>query len=216
MDKLFNNKLLSLFSIFTYIIFINQVFAKDNKDFIDISGSLCKPFLGSTDETVVLIQTQFNDEKLNCTGVIFLKNQILTAKHCITLLSGKPDLIKAVIQHKTFFANQYQSSSKADMLILTFGEDLPVKNVARVSIKDLNDYQVRAGHIVGFGCNHERLKKNILFQKSTYESEIIVIGCICHGDSGGALFNENNELIGIVSNTREDGQHGTAQNIFSF
>ena len=186
---------------------------KKNKEFIELEDSLCKPFIKNTNNAVVKIIISSNKETAVCSGVVIGGNQVITAKHCVD--KNQISQIVVISDNERFIVSEYSMSKNSDLAILSFLESLPIQRV-KIGLF-FEDLESQPGYMVGFGCDGTRLKKNVQYQKSYVNPDVFHIkGCVCHGDSGGALFNTNDELIGIISNTYEDGQKGLAQNIYSF
>lgn len=165
-----------------------------------------------------LITFKSDDKNYICSGVVINKTHVLTAAHCgqapaasysisfPNISNNRAYKVKSISVHENYFPRQKGN----DLAMLTLDTPLVQNDYITLSNNPLSIGD--SLYILGYGgIEGERPnpKGNIL-QKSPvkingfsddstfFRYDVSYYGA-CHGDSGGPLINERNELAGIVS-----------------
>ena len=158
-------------------------------------------------ESVVILKGQgtgFQGEIYNFLGtsVVVGKNTLLTAEHCTTLWIenngisyNKLDSISVKVQGKWYKARVKSKSSKIDLAVLTTDKDLPVTPIKIAKSFDKKD---KFEHIGWAGQTEVRHFKTRYMGRSVKTDVDFYSYPVIEGDSGGAIINSKNELVGIV------------------
>jgi V8-like Glu-specific endopeptidase len=136
-----------------------------------------------------------------CSGIAIHKNWALTAGHCYSS-SLWVDNIKA----------QFVSVPNPgwDMTVI-YAPGLPSdKDITWVTKKpEVGDASI----LVGWGCDHQHTKARVIYAKveSVDERDLTYDQPNCAGDSGGAAFDMEGRLIGLMVRQVEENHHAVVQ-----
>lgn len=185
----------------------------DSNGWVEQYPELCKPSLVSHTPQVVRVRT-VSPRKVTergksitvfdyqyCSGVVVGSTQVLTAFHCMTT-NGTTVVIAGDAEYLVAF---HTPSTTADLTLLEVVSPMdipPVEIATEIPI---------ALMLVGYGCSGyaDPVQRSAVMLFTT-DDQIGIGGCVCHGDSGGAVFDDYGQLLGIMVSTYEDGKHGKA------
>ena len=190
--------------------------------------SFAEKIAGSTVALVDFVEDDDDDSKslrAYCTGVWVSTTRILTAAHCVDDLDDDEtvigDMVKYAVKSDIYNVEKPQKyrngivvrykKSKDLALISASIEDLPIHNTAFVTRQDIRpgDRVYGIGHTAGLLYTY--MSGDVSAIRTTYTNphdfkiKLIQVSIPNYfGNSGGGLFNEKGELLGICSflNTR--------------
>lgn len=190
----------------------------DSNDWTEQHPELCKPTNASRVSQIVKIKTTTRmkegvgksevwvTETRNCSGVLVGKTQVLTALHCMT-----PNGNTLVLSDSQERVAVFQTpSAEQDLTLLEL--DSPFDGVDPIQIRP--DVPIPL-MLVGYGCTDQRTQRSAVMLY-TKDHGIGIGGCVCHGDSGGAILDDYDRLVGIMVGTYEDGKHGLGERAAPF
>ncbi len=177
------------------IIFLGGIYYKFNDE---------ESWIEKADKSVVTIYAFLNEDNYwQGSGFVYLNNQtVVTNYHvideCTYILVVTSDGIEYEVDYII------QSSVEDDLAILHVDEPMPLEPLRLGDSGNL-----RKGEKV-YAIGSPEGWQNTVSEGvvSGFDNDFIQISApISHGSSGGALFNKNGLVIGITSNTWEDGQN---------
>ena len=194
LSSFYNNRI--FIQIQHIIIRVSVLLDLDNKQSIKLRAVIKKMF--------ITINKRIHD--YSCTGVVVSSNTLITAGHCLaesnasTIVyykAGKMMVAKSIYRHKS-----------VDLGIVRFpdGTFLDIKPV-RVSfnVVNLKDKLIAIGTSGKSGYKHLGSVRVDKIKNGSIQ-DIFTIGSVNYvledGDSGGALFDKNGDLVGIAVGTR--------------
>lgn len=147
-----------------------------------------------------------------CTGVVVGPNQVLTANHC---LKNNPGIIRVWLNAIDSPVLFYTPDETGEDLALLETMDPTVVNPPPIT-----KAATAAGLVLeGFGCRNQ-VGFNTLQRPAQQAwgtaTKIGIFGCVCHGDSGGAVFDSAGNLFALMDTTEGDGRRGTAVKVWEF
>jgi serine protease Do len=197
---------------FTFVVDAEQVpvthVANEQSEFVKSRNSIIKDVLKQNEQKVVLIYTlDKNDEEYVGSGIVIGDNLILTNYHVIE------DMIAAIVEtteskrFRTLGVVDYDED--ADLAIIKTSEKINIHPVTFAKQKiEKGDY------LVSITCPEGILNMvsdglvSHYFTDENGVKKIITSAPVTYGSSGGALFNDKGEVIGVVKGGLEDGSLG--------
>ena len=139
-------------------------------------------------DSVVLMLTN----EARCSAVLITPRTALTARHCTeTALRGV--LVRGTHEYAIESVVQY---ADRDVSVLSLAEDIPgayaheAQNLPRAGDRAI---------VVGFGCDYPARGVRSLTSLGRSSAGLTFAGRVCGGDSGGGVFNEDGDLVGITT-----------------
>lgn len=176
-----------------FVVLATPIGASADNSFLDDHPTMCFPFLEVKDPGVLRVKSRGPDESLFCSGVAISPTRVLTAKHCLRL---GDDITVNGVEVKSWFLSETQ-----DLALLIVNDPLPKWHPVTTGIP-------LALMLEGYGCSSDMLLQRSAILSHMHEHEIGISGCVCHGDSGGAVLDDAGRLIAIIVDTFEDGERG--------
>lgn len=177
------------------VVLATPLGVRADNSFLATHPPLCSPFLEVQDPAVVRVQSSGPDETRYCSGVVISPTQVLTAKHCLCL---GDDITVNGVEIVSWALPELQ-----DLALLTVKEPFEKWHSVTASVP-------LALMLEGYGCTGALLQRSaiLLYDLGV---EIKIGGCVCHGDSGGAVLDDDGRLVAIIVSTFEDGKQGYAE-----
>jgi S1-C subfamily serine protease len=160
----------------------------------------------------IMVQAQ------TCTGVVIGPRTVLTAKHCIGSEEGTyGKVIMGYVKILTgeMYPIRFRSPDpREDIALLMVSEPMGVEP-AKIAPKDFS----AALTLEGYGCLQESSELPLL-RSATYrykiENMLFMSGCVCHGDSGGPVFDDQGRLVALMVRTDNEGMTGRGLLVHDF
>jgi S1-C subfamily serine protease len=195
---------------------------KPNSTFINAPKSTCKPFIESNHDAVVKVHGvseldnngTISYSNYDCSGVVISAHAVYTAKHCVSLRDNSMTVLTFLPAKKaTYYVKRVEIDASSDLAILHVDRDFEDIKPAPTHFMDMPMNEIDVGELIGFGCDGTRLVREVIFWREDvlFENRIFMKACVCHGDSGGGVFDTSGNLIGIISTTDENGSSGAAR-----
>lgn len=128
-----------------------------------------------------------------CTSVAVSNTNLLTARHCV---EGR-DNVRVYIAEKNRPADVVFMSDERDLA------EVKLKDYEMADWVDLGPQPRYSQHVtfMGYGCmgTLQVSEGRVLLYTDT--QNVVFPSILCHGDSGGPLFNDDFELVGIANST---------------
>lgn len=194
-----------IFTVIVFSLFLNACSRVKNDGTMKVVGA------DETNENPAVVKIDSGLDEAICTGTFISSDTILTAAHCARIVMTYAGIAPPrLVPHPAFQAFGKPSITSAmsavDIMILKFD-----RAVAPATVRIASDAPIIGdkGRIIGFGCSTwgdatsagtKRAGDVII---SNVDSGVIKSTALtvhsCPGDSGGPLFNEKGEQIGVTS-----------------
>ena len=144
---------------------------------------------------LVLLTPRPDGGTSQCSAVAIGDHTVLTAKHCMAM----PEISMLWGSAQDLTVAEVTDHPMIDLALLTVYETIhPDKQASLGPGPKPGDFL----YLVGWGCFGRR---NVVPAMYEYETDGYLhgLGRVCHGDSGGAMFNEDRQLVGIITHRYE-------------
>lgn len=183
-----------------------------NNDFVFQESQYCRPFLQSQNPQVVRVSYQYRprtgaqERIMGCSGVIVGPQSVLTAKHCTDLDGGR--LVRGLVTTSlgdTFEVKRRHEDPDEDIVLLFVDKPFEIQPATVAAQVPM------ALTLEGYGCAPVPLTwplKRQAIALAQHDHILFLAGCVCHGDSGGPIFDDDGSLVGLMFWTENDGKNG--------
>ena len=200
--------------------------------FVDKPEQLCRPFIVSQNPQVVRViyltalpgelPGTIRVQAQACTGVVIGLRTVLTARHCVEGGRRIGGFIRTLLGglHPVRF---YSPDPEEDITMLTVADTMGVEP-AEIAPRGEVSSTLR---LEGYGClpqlellplhavDIEPLQRRALARYSIGNA-LYLAGCICHGDSGGPVFDNKGRLVALMIATDNAGKAGRGLLVHDF
>lgn len=200
--------------------------------FVHNAEQLCRPFRVSQNTQVVRViyltalpgelPDTIKVQAQACTGVAIGLRTVLTARHCVEGGKRIGGFIRTLLGglHPVRF---YSPDPEEDITMLTIADSMGVQPAEIAPRGEVSS----ALRLEGYGClpqlellplhgvDIEPLQRQAT-ARYVIGNALYLSGCVCHGDSGGPVFDDQGRLVALMVRTDNEGRAGRGLLVHDF